>query len=216
MAPKPPPAHLDIGLGGFHDIPLGTRIKLAGGASPGDVGRIVIYADPAPFDHFRRIGTTHADRNGAVAFAVNPDRNTRYRVATPRSPGASDRRVVAVYVLPRTRIVPFLIGAGRVRLVNTAKLYRGAHARPARVYFYFRRSQAPRYRRVGSALAGPAGRSVVRAVLDFPLHDPRKGDQVIACTRGGYAPDMGRANARIAACGARTIGAHQLAFRAGQ
>ena len=216
-APKPGrEPHLEFGLSDFRDIPLGSRIAIAGGSSEGDVGPIVVYADSAPDGRFRRIAITRLDRNGAFKLFVRPDRNTRYRVETPKIPNASGGKVLDVYVQPRVKLTPVLVGPTRAQLIDVAQMHRGARPIGARVYFYLRRLAARRYRLLGSALASPIGHDKVRAVFEFSLPRPRHGDQVIVCTRRGYARDMGRPAARIAACGRSMIRSPQLGFRANQ
>lgn len=145
---------------------LGQRLKLAGGSSSGDVGPIVISADPAPFGRYRRIATKHLDRNRTLVFPVRPDRNTHYKFETPRVGGG---RVLHIFVSPRTKLIPVLLGPDRARLTNTAKVRPGARVRLPRVFFYFHRRDVRRYRLLGSAQAVKAGRDTVRAQLDFTL-----------------------------------------------
>jgi hypothetical protein len=208
--------HLDVALADFPDVVLGSRVVITGGSSEGDVGTIALFADSYPYGRFRRVADTHLDRNGTFEFTVRPDRNTRYRVDTPKAPAAAGGKVLAVYVNPRIKLTPFLVAPGRAQLVVVARLHRGARPVRARVYFYHRRKSAKRYRLLGSSLVASAGHDKARAVFEFSVPQPRHGDQNIACTREGYARDMGRAASRIAACGKSAIRSPQYAFRANQ
>jgi hypothetical protein len=205
-----PRAQVDIHVGGFPDTVIGRRVRLEGQSSSTALGRVELDSDPAPFDgRFKRVATGHVGHLGALRFVVKPDRNTRYRV---EAPGAASSKPVSVYVNPAGKVVPTLIGPTRVRVVNTLKLHSGATVNPTRVYFYFSRRGAPRYRLLGTSRAAKAGPAGARAVFEFTLAHPHRGDRYVACTRRNYTPDMGRAKAKVRDCGKRTIAARELKF----
>ena len=104
-------------------------------------------------------------------------------------------------------------GEGGVPIASTTDTeYRDAGLSPTPVYFYFARKGAKRFRLLGSRRAAAAGPGKARAVYEFNLAAPRRGDRYVACTKRNYASDMGRAKAKIKACGNRTISSQELAL----
>jgi hypothetical protein len=183
-------------------------VRLEGQSSSTKVGAVELYADPAPFDDFHRVATTRVGHLGAIKFVVKPDRNTRYRAKA----GGAQSKPVTSYVASRIKVLPTLVGPSRVRVIDTAKLHAGAKVNPTPVYFYFARKGAKRFRLLGSRRAAAAGPGKARAVYEFNLAAPRRGDRYVACTKRNYASDMGRAKAKIKACGNRTISSQELAL----
>ncbi len=99
------PAQLNAG----HPVALSGQ---AAGATPGS--RVLLYANPYPYRHAVLLRSTAPAANGAFAFRVFPDRNTRYSAALS---GTTAQASAGVLVVGRQITKISAIALGRASIV---------------------------------------------------------------------------------------------------
>ncbi len=220
--PAPAPASLTLvakpaQLTGDH------YVLVSGTATP--AGRVQLFKSAYPYRASALIRTTTAAANGAFAFTVHPDRNTRYRAVLV---GTTARAAVQIKVTGRTiaKIRALPLGQARVTLVlfhprdlrwNGAKVswFFGPGTRGR-----FRTGLSTRTRRLSpyvtllsATITLPAGRYHWRACFHAPgdhaLEDPRRP---LGCTGRGY---YGRGTLPVGYPGPGAV-AHAASYLAGR
>src|SRR3954447_5738212 len=98
------------------EVRYGSDVAIVGSVRDGEqpqAGRPVeLQADPYPFGHFAHAAFAMTGESGSYAFTVSPDRNTRYRVATPGA-GGTLRGLVDELVHVRAKARPPRGAGGR-------------------------------------------------------------------------------------------------------
>src|SRR3954447_6505664 len=151
------------------EVRYGSDVAIVGSVRDGEqpqAGRPVeLQADPYPFGHFAHAAFGMTGESGSYAFTVSPDRNTRYRVATPGA-GVTLQVLVDELVHVRTKALPLGRMRVSVRSRHPADLRWGAR----RAYWYvaegrdrFRRARTTRTHQSRGATTAAAALQIVRA-----------------------------------------------------
>jgi hypothetical protein len=191
------------------DVVLGERVRLRGRltrrpSGAGEAGRrVVLQADPFPFDGFRTVARTRTGERGGFAFSQRPRRNTRYRVAAPAQEVTTSP--LTVYADLRGGVASFTSrgDSATVRIFIEVPSYARLPGRRAHVYLYHR--DRPRGRHVGSALLQRGSGRRFTATVRFESGGLVSRNFAGFCIRETARDPWGRWRAIDRECGSRYV-----------
>lgn len=173
------------------------------GTLDGDDGRhrVRVEADPYPFDSFRDLKQTTAER-GDFTAEVKPVVDTRYRVSVADGKVKGTSRPLKVTAFLRTTVKGAVRG-GKLKIVAFVRLPAGAKVRPGPVYFYARPNGAKRFELLGSSGRYAASGHRIAAVLTAPA--PSRAGKADVCVKNGWAVGAGPQAPTARGCGQRFL-----------
>jgi hypothetical protein len=189
------------------DVTLGRRVRFRGRLTRPTAARrrVLLQADPVPYDRFRTVARTRTGGEGRFRLSHRPRRNTRYRAVARTDPRLTTR-AVTVYADLAGGILYFRsLGGDRAAIRVFIDVPRYARLPGRRVQVYVAHDRRPTARRAGAALLRRSRGRRWTATVRFTMSGLGPRSYAIFCVRELEPDEWGRPRPIDRLCGRRRI-----------